>query len=344
MRKSALTALMIASIAAPISPAIAAPATVAEIAQYDGADRQQVLEAGARREGVILIYATGTQADPLYEAFGKKYPFIKVEAYKADSPSVTRRMMEEYSANRPQADAIDLSVAGLRQMAEAGVLQPYRTPEHRQFTPAAIEPKGYWTIDYESYVGLGFNTKLIPPDQAPNTYEDLLDPKWKGRMAVPGTSTLANWIGAMEMDKGEAFVKRFAPQSIRVYEVSARAVANLVVSGEVPLSPALFNSHMANSADQGAPVDWRALGGVYATTGAMALAARAPHPNAAMLFIDFILSREGQTLYGKLGYASARTDLDSKQKPQKIYYFSDEPDYPQKYERWMALGRSVVGK
>ena len=76
----------------------------------------------------------------------------------------------------------------------------------------------------------------------------------------------------------------------------------------------------------------------------MALAARAPHPNAAMLFIDFILSREGQTLYGKLGYASARTDLDSKQKPQKIYYFGDEPDYPQKYERWMALGRSVVGK
>ncbi len=324
--------------------AVGQSANVAAIANYTAPDRQKVLEDGARREGRILIYATGTQADPLYEAFGRKYPFIRVESYKANSPSVTRRMMEEYAAHTYLADAIDLSVAGLRQMAEAGLLQSYRTPEHANYGPSAIGPDRYWTIDYESYVGLGFNTKIIPPPEAPRTYEDLLDPKWRGRMAVPGTTTLANWIGTMEMERGEPFVRRFAAQNIRVYEVSGRAVANLVVSGEVPLSPALFNSHIENSADQGAPVEWRALGGVYATTGAMALPARAPHPHAAMLFIDFILSREGQTLYGKLGYASARTDLGAKQKPQKVYYFGDEPDFPVKYERWMTLGRSVVGK
>jgi len=162
---------------------------------------------------------------------------------------------------------------------------------------------------------------------------------------VPGSSTLGNWIGAMIMDRGEAFVRRFADQKIRVYEVSARAVANLVVSGEVPLSPALFNSHMANSQDQGAPVDWRPLGGVYATTGAMALAAKAPHPHAAMLFIDFILSQEGQGLYQKLGYASSRTDMPVRQaKPTKIYYFGDDPDYQDKYEKWMVIGRQIVGK
>jgi iron(III) transport system substrate-binding protein len=333
------------SIATGLSPLAAAPATIAEIATYAGADRQSVLEAGAKREGTVLIYATGTQADPLYEAFAKKYPFIKVESFKGDSPTVTRRVIEEYAANTYLVDTLDLAVAGLRPMMEAGLLQPYRSPEQSKFVPTAIEPKGHWTIDYESYVGLGYNTKLISEAEAPKTYEDLLDPKWRGKMAVPGSSTLGNWIGAMIMDRGEPFVRRFAEQKIRVYEVSARAVANLVVSGEVPLSPALFNSHMANSQDQGAPVDWRPLGGVYATTGAMALAAKAPHPHAAMLFIDFILSQEGQSLYQKLGYASSRTDLPVKQaKPTKVYYFGDDPDYQEKYEKWIAIGRQIVGK
>ncbi len=322
----------------------AAPSTVAEIATYAGADRQAILEEGAKREGRLLIYATGTQADPLYAAFGQKYPFIKVESYKADSAAVTRRMIEEYAAQNFLADTLDLSVAGLRPMLEAGILQSYRSPEHAAYPKTALEANGHWTIDYESYVGLGYNTKLISEAEVPKTYDDLLDPKWRGRMAVPGTSTLANWIGEMLAERDEAFVRKLADQKIRVYEVSARAVANLVVSGEAPMSPAMFNSHFANSRDQGAPVAWRALGGVYATTGAMALPAKAPHPHAAMLFIDFILSREGQALYGKLGYASARNDMAAKDKPAKIYYFGDDPNFEQNYEKWMALGRQVVGK
>ena len=245
----------------------AAPSTVAEIATYAGADRQAILEEGAKREGRLLIYATGTQADPLYAAFGQKYPFIKVESYKADSAAVTRRMIEEYAAQNFLADTLDLSVAGLRPMLEAGILQSYRSPEHAAYPKTALEANGHWTIDYESYVGLGYNTKLISEAEVPKTYDDLLDPKWRGRMAVPGTSTLANWIGEMLAERDEAFVRKLADQKIRVYEVSARAVANLVVSGEAPMSPAMFNSHFANSRDQGAPVAWRALGGVYATSG-----------------------------------------------------------------------------
>lgn len=321
-----------------------APKTVAEIANYTGADRQKILEDGARREGALMIYSTGTQADPVYQAFGKKYPFVKVEAYKADSTSVTRRMIEEYASGRYIPDAIDLSVAGLRAMHENGLLQSYKTPEHAAYPKTAIEPGGHWTLDYESYVGLGYNTKLISEAEVPKTYDDLLDPKWRGKMAVPGTSTLANWIGEMLADRDEAFVRKLSTQQIRVFEVSARAVANLVVSGEVAMSPAMFNSHFANSRDQGAPVAWRALGGVYATTGAMALPAKAPHPHAAMLFIDFVLSQEGQSAYGKLGYASARTDMAAKDKPSKVYYFGDAPDFEQNYEKWMALGRQVVGK
>jgi iron(III) transport system substrate-binding protein len=322
----------------------AAPSTVAEIATYKGADRHGLLEAGARKEGKILVYSIGTQAAPLYAAFQKKYPFLQFEASKADAPTTSRRMLEEYAAKTYLVDALDVSVTGLQPLKATGALQSYWSPELKDYNEAGVEPDHYWVHDYESYVGLGFNTSLIKPSEAPKTYDDLLDPKWRGRMAVPGTSTLANWVGEMVTAKGVDFVRKLKSQDIRAYEISGRAVANLIVSGEVPLSPAIFNSHIAASRSKGATVAWRALGPVYGTTGAMALAAHAPHPHAAMLFIDFVLSREGQEIYHKLGYASARKDMDDRDKPTKVYYFGDEADYPQNYEKWMALGREITTK
>ena len=97
------------------------------------------------------------------------------------------------------------------------------------------------------------------------------------------------------------------------------------------------------AAPEGASVAWRALGGVYSITDGVALALEAPHPNAAMLYIDFVLSREGQALYQKLGYASARKDIDNPDKPAKIYYLGDEPDYLQNYEKWTALAHEIFG-
>ena len=151
-------------------------------------------------------------------------------------------------------------------------------------------------------------------------------------------------VGALVLDKGEEFVRRLGRQKIRIFQVSARAVANFVVSGEVALSPALFNSHVANSRARGAHVAWRPLGGVYSTTGGVALARQAPHPHAALLFIDFVLSREGQSVYQSLGYASARTDFENPEKPRKIHYLGDRPSYLRDYETWTALGHQVFGK
>ncbi len=185
---------------------------------------------------------------------------------------------------------------------------------------------------------------MVSDIEAPSTLDDLLDPKWQGKFAVPGTTTLTNWIGALVLDKGEDYVRQLGRQKIRIYQVSARAVANFVVSGEVALSPALYNSHIANSRAQGASVAWRPLGGVYSTTGGLAFAAKAPHPHAAMLFIDFVLSPEGQSIYQKLGYASARTDFTNPEKPPKIHYLTDRRSYFEDYENWSALGRQVFGK
>lgn len=345
--RSAATHLLIAAVigGALCRPgAAASPQSVAEIAQYQGADRQALLEAGARREGHLMIYSTGTQAAPVFQAFGRKYPFIKVEALQDDPPMVSRRMIEEYQTQTYLVDAIELITAGLHPLLDAGLLQPYKSPQLAAIRPDAVEPGQHWAIDYESYLSLGYNTKLVSESEAPKTLDNLLDPKWKGRMAMPGTSTLPNWIGAVLREKDESYLRRLAEQQIRIYQVSARAVANFIVSGEVALSPAIYSSHIANSRQGGASVAWRALAGVYPTTDGAALALAAPHPDAAMLYIDFVLSREGQDLYQKLGYASARKDGDNPQKPAKIYYLGDEPDYLQNYEKWSTLAHQIFGQ
>ena len=316
--------------------------TVNEVATYLGADRRAQLEAGAKLEGELQIYTTGTQSDPVYAAFMKAYPYVRVMAFKANVPDVTRKFFEEARAGTYLADSIDLSTGGLYVMKEAQLLQSYKTPAFDHIRKDVIEPEGYWAIGYESYISFGYNTDLLAKADVPKTLDDLLAPRFSARMALPNGSTLVNWIGALMQEKDEAWLKRLAGQKTRIFEVSARAVANLVVSGEVAMSPAMYNSHFANSADQGAHVAWTPLGGVNAFVGAFALAANAPHPNAAMLYIDFALSSEGQKVFQKLGYASTRTDLENREKPSKIYYLTDRPSYTQDYERWEVLSRQFT--
>ena len=328
-------------------PGIAAPQSVAEIANYTGADRQAVLEAGAKKEGTVLVYTTGTQGQPVFDAFASKYPFVRLEIFRADGPVLARRLIEEYAAGRYIADTVGTTTGALHPLRDASLLQPMISPEHAMMIKEAIEPGRHWTIDYQSFVSLGYNTKAVSEREIPNTLDDLLNPKWQGKMAVSNDSTLPNWIGAVlhdKGDKGEDFLRKLAQQKIRVYDVSARAVANLVVSGEAPLSPVIFGSHMINSQAEGASVAWKALGEVYSNLSGAALLNKAPHPHAAMLYLDFLFSREGQSIRQKLCYASGRTDFEFPGKPTKILLLTEEPTYAQDFEKWSAFALAIFGR
>jgi iron(III) transport system substrate-binding protein len=319
-------------------------ASVAEIVNYQGPDRLERLKAGAAKEGSILIYTVGTQSGPMLDRFHEIHPYLRVEVWRGDAPEVTRRVLEEYRAKHYVVDSIDLSSAGQQQMRDAGVLQPYWTPEMAAYPAAAISPQKYWVVDYEGYIGLGYNTKQVSPAEAPKTLEDLLDPKWTGRMSISGQpSSMGNFTGALVRDRGEDFVRKLGKQKITVWQIDGRALSNLVVSGEVPLSPQIYDSHMANSADKGASVAWKALDGVYANVNLLSIAANAPHPHAAMLYTDFTLSNEGQSMRIKIGNRSARNDLASADKPKKIHYLSEEPDFQTNFDKWVALAKSVFG-
>ena len=321
----------------------AAPQTVAEVAMYDGADRAAVLEAGARKEGQMLLYTPGGQINPIADRFQAKYPYIRLEILRGETPELTRRVMEEYKAQRHTVDAMELDEGPLALLREAEILQPYFSPQMSVYPAGAIEPGKRWVSSYESYKGLGFNTKLVSPEEAPRTYDDLLDSKWKGRMAT-ASSSIPTWIGGVLAIKGEDYIRKLGKQEMTVYSVQGRALSNLVVSGEVALSPVVFNSHMHDSANRGASVAWRPLDGVYALVAAMATTTKSPHPHAAMIFIDFMLSKEGQTMRQDMGYVSARGDLTSPDKPKQVVYGSQIPDLAAKFEQWNLLGQQVFGK
>jgi len=328
------------------APSSAAPATVGEIANYAGNDRQKILEDGAKGESALTIYTTGTQIAPLVDRFKQKYPFVKVQMLRASSIDVATKVTQEYSAGVFLVDAFELNSDGLILPRDQGVLQPFTSPQAQNFEAAAVEAGRHWISVRESYTGIGFNSAKIPAAQAPKTYQDLLDPRCKGKMAISATTgTAGNWVGAMVVTYGADFVRMLGKQEIRVYPVAGRALANLMISGEVTLSPTIYQSHVAASKALGAPLGWNAPGPVPVTDTAVALAAKAPHPHAAMLFIDFLLSREAQLLYRDLGYLSSRKDMKSDEYPdlQKLFLMN-RPNYVAEFEGWMRLFQETFVK
>jgi iron(III) transport system substrate-binding protein len=341
-----LLAGLAATLIAPASVASAQPRTVAAITNYTGGDRQKVLEDGARREGALLIYTTGTQIQPLIDRFKQKYPYLRVELARAGSADVASKVVEEYSAGVYLADTFELAAHGLLVPRDLGILQPFTSPEAIHYEPSAIERGRHWISVREGYTGIGFNTQKISPAEAPKSYLDLLDPKWKGKMAISAlATTAANWVGTMIIAHGVDYVRKLGQQNMRPYRITARAVANLMISGEVLMSPTTYLSHVEASRAQGAPLAWNSPGLVPVTDTSAAIAARAPHPHAAMLFVDFLLSKEAQLLYRDLGYMSSRTDMPTNDawKLDKIF-LTNRPNYIRDYEQWTRLAQDVFIK
>jgi len=332
--------LLLVGIAA--APTQAEPTTGAAIANYAGADRQRVLEEGARKEGELLLYTTGTQIAPLMNRFAQKYPYLKLKFYRAGSSEVAQRVTIEYQASFFAVDAFELGSDSLLVPRAQGMLQPFTSPEMAAYPAQSIDAQRYWVSARESYGGISYNTKLIPPAQAPKTWPDLLKGEYKGKMAFPGsTTTAAEWVGILLTTYGEDFVRKLGPQDIRVYKITARALQNLVTSGEVAISARSSNAHVAEDLKKNAPVAWVAPGPVAVTSTVAALAARPPHPHAAMLMIDFLLSEEGQKMYKDIGYNSARKGLEDRDTPREKVYFTQRPTFVEDFEAWGDLFRRV---
>jgi iron(III) transport system substrate-binding protein len=315
------------------------PKTVAKIANLDGPDRQAILEKGAREEGQLLVYTIGSQSDPVLKAFTDKYPFITVKAFKGSMAVVIKSLTEEYRAGVYNADVFELDDYGLQMLLAAKILMPFKTPEAPNYVKEALDPKNNWIFMREDYASLGFNTKTYPAADTPHTLADLLDPKWKDKLAVSATDTsLNNWIGTLVAAEGADYVLKLGKQNVKLFNMGGPAAANLIVSGEVPLLLNARWSHMFARKKLGGNVDWHALGPVYTAQSGVALPVRSVHPHAAMLFIDFMLSKESQDIWvNTLGYASLRKDMISRDAPKQKVYLAHNPNYARDYQQWGKL-------
>ena len=295
MKTIALQILAVLGISLRLLSTPAEAASSPELAVYRGADRQARLEKAAKAEGEFVWYTSVNDDDirRVVELFEKRYPFIKAKPVRLTSARIVQRFTAETQANAFLADILDTNDSRIEFFRRKGMIQPYYTPMAEQFDKRFVQAQGYWVANRVTMLVLGYNTRLVKAADAPRRYEDLLDPKWKDQLALeredsPWFMTLMEHWGEQ---KGRAFFQRLKAQNPKIRSGHTH-LAQLIGAGEDPLSPNIHSQGMATGQRRGAPVDWLNLEPVVASSNVSALAKNAPHPNAALLFLDFILAKE----------------------------------------------------
>jgi ABC-type Fe3+ transport system substrate-binding protein len=278
---------------------------------YSGPDREQRLIEGAKREGQVVIYAALIQNQamrPLAEGFGRKYPFIRLTTWRADSEDIVQKAAAEVRANNVVADLVEGTGAG-EEAVEANIAQPYYSPAVAGIPETYRNPTGLWAPTRLSYYGIAYNTKLVPPDRVPKSYADLLDPRLQGKMAWRiGSSTgtplfLTNLRLAWGEEKARAYFDKLRDQKIVNFGAgSARTLVDRVIAGEYAIALNIFAHHPLISKGKGAPVNSQLMDPVATTAATMSVVKGLHHPHAAMLLADYILSKEGQGILARAEY------------------------------------------
>jgi len=289
-----------------------------QLAAYNKPDREKILYAGAKIEGKVTWYTSlaGESYKKLAAAYEARYPGVSVESYRATRQEMSARILAESQAQRYIADTMETTIPLLKLLKDNNWLLPYYFPTIAKYPDHVKEkaPKGlvYWAIDRESHIGLSYNKNLIPAKLVPRNYEGLLRPELKDKIAFAGSDTGVTVTGAMLKFKGEEYVRKLKALNPVVHNVSGRALLDMVISGEVGVSPSTFRNHVEVSLKVGAPIEWIPMDVVPANSGSTAVLAKAPHPNAALLLADFILGPGGQKVLEEYEYGNPAKDYGFK--------------------------------
>jgi len=293
--------------------------SLTQLAAHNKSDREKVLYEGAKAEGKITWYTSlaGESYKQLAAAFETKYPSVKVESYRATRQEMAARIMAEAQSQRYIVDTLETTIPLLKLLKDNKMIQPYYFPTEAKF-PDNVKEKSpvkglyYWAIDRESHIGLGYNKNSIPATLATKKYQGLLRPELKDKIGFAGSDTGMTVVGAMLKFKGEEYVKQLKSQNIAIHNVSGRALLDMVISGEIGVSPTIFRNHVEVSQKAGAPVAWIPMEVVPNNSGSTAVSTQAPHPHAALLLADFILGEGGQKVLQQYEYGNPTKDYGFK--------------------------------
>jgi iron(III) transport system substrate-binding protein len=283
--------------------------SVADIAAYTSPDRAEKLIAGAKKEGTVTVYTSANVDDMavVTAAFEKKYG-VKVRVWRGSSETLVQRSVTEARGGRYDADVFETGGAAMESLHREKLLQAVKSPDLADLDPAALTTHGEWTgTRYNIFVSV-YNTKLIKKDELPKSYDDLLDPKWKGKLGIEVDDS--DWFGAVIDQLGEERGLKLFRGIVATNGISVRKghslLANLVISGEVPLALTTYAYRAVQLKNSGAPVDWFAIPPTIARFEGAGVARRAAHPNAAILFYEFMLTDAQELLRNREYFPASR--------------------------------------
>ena len=334
-------------------PALAALALAANLsfgqqdsgspALYEGADRSTRLLAGAKREGTLSVYASMAEKDlmRLTAEFERRYG-VRVNVWRSGKNNVLRRAVTEAQAGRFEVDVVHNPSPEMELLHRERLLQEVRSPYQHDLIPEAVAPHREWAGPRVYIFVQAYNTGKVRPDELPKTFGDLLDPRWKGRIAIEAKEQ--EWFFTLVRQMGEDAGLRFFRELVAKNGLTVRngnaLLNNLVVAGEIPLALTLYSYLPEQSRRSGAPIDWIALKPTIAYTDGIGVMKRAPHPNAAVLFYDFVLS-DGQELLAGLHHVVSHRRNEAYLRKFDLT-FIDVGAVLADYDRWTRIYEDTI--
>jgi iron(III) transport system substrate-binding protein len=314
----------------------------APLAGYQGADREQRLVEGAKREGEFTLYSSMQieSLTPLQRGFETKYG-VKVRIWRGSGKDSLQRVVTEAAGGRHEVDVMESDSFALEALGREGQLQEVASPYAADLVPQAREHR-LWVGTRVNIVAGVYNTRLVKKEKLPKTYEDLLDPAFKGMLGIEAEDY--DWFGMLMGLVGEEKGLKLFRNIVARNGISVRKghthLTNLAAAGEVPIGLTVFMQNVDVARKNGAPVDWFLLPPTIARPAAMGMAKAAPHPNAALLYYDFMLS-EGQKIMLGREFVPTSTKIPSVLSRISVNFVSDELVLDQG-ARWQKLFGDVL--
>jgi iron(III) transport system substrate-binding protein len=300
---------------------------------------------GARKEGQLVLYTSMTveQAQKLNDVFRARYPFLQISMFRAVGERLLTKIMTETQAGRFDFDVVQSAETQAYFLKRRNLLARYASPETKYLQKGFYDSENFWAAIYMMPNVIAYNTRMVSRAEVPVSDEDLLNPKWRGKIGMDYTKPeWFSWkLKRMGQEKGLAYMKRLGAQEFRL-SAGLSIITGLLAAGEFPL---VLNTYIHNAADhkrKGAPVDWVTQDPVFTKFQPIGISAKAPHPNAAKLFIDFVLSDEGQKIIASFGRMPTRRGVaTSVQGLEKLNFVVDEisagDDYNKNYEQFRNI-------
>src|SRR5258708_1581728 len=263
----------------------------------------------AAAQEVVWYTAMNPQdAEPLRKRCEEKHPGMKITVLRQPGEKIRNRILTEARGGKHFWDVVSFNHLDMEALDGERMLAAYISPETKAGYPeGAVHPRGKWAAIYVRQYVIGYNTNLVRPADAPRAWTDLLQPRWKGQLAIDDNEVewFASMLDYLGHDKGTAYMRALAAQDPQ-FRRGHTLLSKLLLAGDFPLA-IVHAAEMDEARKSGAPVDWvRTLDPIVTSPSVIAVSAHAPHPRQARLFVDFVLSEEGQGIIAHQGRVPAR--------------------------------------